>query len=172
MFQFPPCASLPLLHSDRDHRILLLRGFPIRTHTGQRLFGSSPYSFVAYTVLLRQHVPRHPPRALSRLSLTTCVVTYLLPLVPQFPETQDFLFFAYSQTSEALSSQLPPGSGALHLDSLEPKRDLQQLVIFYLSSLYQSCLLSSRLLSSLQKSLRAFTPRSSRRAHPKTLILL
>lgn len=57
-----------LLHSAMDYRILLLQGFPIRTCTGQRSIGSSPYSFVALTVLLRQHVPRHPPRALSRLS--------------------------------------------------------------------------------------------------------
>ena len=49
--------------------MLLLRGFPIRTRTGQRSIGSSPYSFVAYTVLHRQHVPRHPSRALSRLLL-------------------------------------------------------------------------------------------------------
>ncbi len=57
-----------LLHLDRDQKILLFRGFPIRICTGQRFIGSSPYSFVALTVLLRQYVPRHPPRALSRLS--------------------------------------------------------------------------------------------------------
>jgi hypothetical protein len=71
MFQFPPFASSWLLHSPWDPRILLLGGCPIRTHPGQRSFGSSPDSFVAYTVLLRQHVPRHPPRALSRLSISS-----------------------------------------------------------------------------------------------------
>ena len=64
------CLST-LLHLDRDQKILLLRGFPIRTRTGQRFIGSSPYFFVALTVLHRQYVPRHPPRALSRLSFNS-----------------------------------------------------------------------------------------------------
>ena len=68
MFQFPPYAPHPT-SLRLNHGILLPLGFPIRTPPGQRLFGSSPDSFVAFTVLLRQHVPRHPPRALSRLLL-------------------------------------------------------------------------------------------------------
>ena len=67
MVQFPPFAFYGYF---THHRIigLLLQGFPIRKHTGHRLFGSSPYSFAAFYVLHRHHVPRHPPRTLSRLS--------------------------------------------------------------------------------------------------------
>ncbi len=35
-------------------------GCPIRTRSDQRAFGTSPNSFVAYAVLHRQSVPRHP----------------------------------------------------------------------------------------------------------------
>lgn len=65
----PSVCLSHLLHSTRDLWVLPQRSFLIQTHPGQRSFGSLPDSFVAYTVFLRQHVPRHPSCALSRLSL-------------------------------------------------------------------------------------------------------
>ena len=44
-------------------------GFPIRTSADQCLFASSPQLFAGYHVLLRLISPRHPPCALSHLSL-------------------------------------------------------------------------------------------------------
>lgn len=86
-----------LLHSPQDRWILLQRSFLIRTRTGQRSFGSSPCSFVAYTVLHRQYVPRHPPRALSRLSFKNSrLISYDLRL----DTSECFLLFAYSQMPE------------------------------------------------------------------------
>src|SRR2546426_11532452 len=44
-------------------------GFPIRRSTGQRLFSASPWLIAAVHVLHRLLVPRHPPRALSILTV-------------------------------------------------------------------------------------------------------
>ena len=85
MFQFPPSALEAYFTQPRVTGDFLLPGFPIRTHPGQRSIGSSPDSFVAFSVLLRQHVPRHPSRALSRLS---------------FSLNSQLVFFAYLQISE------------------------------------------------------------------------
>ncbi len=64
----PSVCLRTLLYSCTDNRTLLLPGFPIQTHTDHHSCGSSPYSFVAFYVFRRQYVPRHPSRALSRLS--------------------------------------------------------------------------------------------------------
>ena len=69
MFQFPPSASLTYFTQLRIIGFYSYGVSPFGHIRVNALFGSSPYSFVALTVLLRQHVPRHPPRALSRLSL-------------------------------------------------------------------------------------------------------
>jgi hypothetical protein len=44
-------------------------GFPIRTPPDQSLFASSPRLFAGYHVLHRLLPPRHPPCALSRLTI-------------------------------------------------------------------------------------------------------
>ena len=44
-------------------------GFPIRTSPDQSSFASSPKLFAGYHVLLRLSLPRHPPHALSHLTL-------------------------------------------------------------------------------------------------------
>ena len=44
-------------------------GLPIRRSTGQRLFSASPWLIAAVHVLHRLLVPRHPPRALSILTV-------------------------------------------------------------------------------------------------------
>ena len=46
-------------------------GFPIRRSTGQRLFSASPWLIAAVHVLLRLLVPRHPPCALTILTVST-----------------------------------------------------------------------------------------------------
>src|SRR3954447_22365453 len=44
-------------------------GFPIRKSTGQRLFSASPWLIAVVHVLHRLLVPRHPPRALTILTV-------------------------------------------------------------------------------------------------------
>jgi hypothetical protein len=46
-------------------------GFPIRRSAGQRLFSASPRLIAAVHVLRRLLVPRHPPCALSILTVST-----------------------------------------------------------------------------------------------------
>src|SRR4029450_12508218 len=46
-------------------------GYPIRRSTGQRLFSASPWLIAAVHVLLRLLVPRHPPCALTILTVST-----------------------------------------------------------------------------------------------------
>jgi hypothetical protein len=55
--------------SAQDDAALPAPGFPIRKSTGQRLFSASPWLIAAVHVLLRLLVPRHPPHALSILTV-------------------------------------------------------------------------------------------------------
>ena len=89
MFQFPPSASLPYFTQIEIIGFYSYGVSPFGHVRVNALFGSSPYSFVAFSVLLRQHVPRHPPRALSRLSF--------LILDLYFNHLLIVLLFAYSQ---------------------------------------------------------------------------
>src|SRR3954453_13557647 len=65
-------------------------GFPIRRSAGQRLFSASPRLIAAVHVLLRLLVPRHPPCALTILTVscsqTECpgarLLTYLFMRLP------------------------------------------------------------------------------------------
>ena len=68
MFQFPRLPSRPM-YSARDNAALPAPGFPIRRSTGQRLFSASPWLIAAVHVLLRLLVPRHPPCALTILTV-------------------------------------------------------------------------------------------------------
>ena len=47
----------------------VFQGFPIRTSSDQSLFTNSPRLIAGYNVLHRLLVPRHPPIALSSLSI-------------------------------------------------------------------------------------------------------
>ncbi len=65
-----PCVRLlQLLYSLQDTLAFTKVGFPIRTLPDQRLFDTSPKSFVVYTVLHRQLVPRHPSIARTMLEI-------------------------------------------------------------------------------------------------------
>ena len=51
-------------------------GCPIRTHPDQRVFGTSPDCFVAYAVLHRQSVPRHPSNTRTMLEIYKILVRF------------------------------------------------------------------------------------------------
>src|SRR5687768_4434650 len=58
------------MDSALDDAALPAPGFPIRRSAGQRLFSASPRLIAAVHVLLRLLVPRHPPCALSILTVS------------------------------------------------------------------------------------------------------
>ena len=68
MFQFPSLASGTYVFSDGS-RGFAAGGFPIRKSPGQSLFSGSPKLIAAYHVLHRLSLPRHPPYALSSLTI-------------------------------------------------------------------------------------------------------
>ena len=59
------------MYSAMDDATLPAPGFPIRRSAGQRLFSASPRLIAAVHVLLRLLVPRHPPCALSILTVSS-----------------------------------------------------------------------------------------------------
>ena len=62
------------MYSALDDAALPAPGFPIRKSTGQWLFSASPWLIAAVHVLLRLLVPRHPPCALTILTVScSCV---------------------------------------------------------------------------------------------------
>jgi hypothetical protein len=58
------------MYSAPDDAALPASGLPIRRSAGQRLFSASPRLIAAVHVLLRLLVPRHPPYALSILTVS------------------------------------------------------------------------------------------------------
>ena len=65
----PPLASSGPMYSGRGNAALPALGFPIRESTGQRLFSASPWLIAAVHALHRLLVPRHPPYALTILTV-------------------------------------------------------------------------------------------------------
>ena len=65
----PPLASAGPMYSGRGNAALPALGFPIRESTGQRLFSASPWLIAAVHALHRLLVPRHPPCALTILTV-------------------------------------------------------------------------------------------------------
>ena len=59
------------MDSARDNAALPALGFPIRESTGQRSFNTSPWLIAVVHALLRLLVPRHPPCALSILTVSS-----------------------------------------------------------------------------------------------------
>ena len=57
------------MYSARDNTALPVLGFPIRESAGQRLFSTSPRLIAAVHALLRLLMPRHPPCALTILTV-------------------------------------------------------------------------------------------------------
>ena len=77
MFHFPGFASLSLWIQPKDTWTLLQVGFPIRKSPDHCLFDGSPRLIAAYHVLHRLLTPRHPPIALSILTLYLYSYPYL-----------------------------------------------------------------------------------------------
>ena len=73
MFHFPtfPPTALCVQAEVAGHYSGFFRGFPIRRSPDRSSFTSSPGLIAGYNVLHRLLVPRHPPIALSSLSITT-----------------------------------------------------------------------------------------------------
>jgi hypothetical protein len=69
MFQFPRLPSFAPMYSARDDTALPVPGFPIRVSAGQSLFSSSPRLIAAVHALPRLLMPRHPPCALTILTV-------------------------------------------------------------------------------------------------------
>ena len=69
MFQFPRLPPLRLCIQRRADTALPVPGFPIRESAGQSLFSSSPRLIAAVHALHRLLVPRHPPCALTILTV-------------------------------------------------------------------------------------------------------
>ena len=69
-FTSPRCLPGPM-YSVLKNAALPALGFPIRRSAGQRLFSASPRLIAAVHVLLRLLVPRHPPCALSLLTVSS-----------------------------------------------------------------------------------------------------
>ena len=78
MFQFPGFPSLHYGFMQRYCNITCSE-FPHSDICGSRLICSSPQLFAACHVLLRRHVPRHPPYALCSLIFLSrlLILTYL-----------------------------------------------------------------------------------------------
>ena len=64
-----PRSPLPPMDSAADTPILLGVGFPIQRSPDQSLFSGSPKLIAAYHVFHRLLTPRHPPYALSSLTI-------------------------------------------------------------------------------------------------------
>ncbi len=69
MFQFPRLSSPQPMCSARDNAALPALGLPIRESTGQRPFNTSPWLIAVVHALHRLLVPRHPPCALTILTV-------------------------------------------------------------------------------------------------------
>ena len=77
-----PRSPHPPMYSVHDPEALPPVGFPIRKSPGQSLFSGSPKLIAAYHVLHRLPLPRHPPYALSSLTIKNSKSIYpnILPL--------------------------------------------------------------------------------------------
>src|SRR5207248_4706410 len=76
--------------STGDSAALPALGFPIRESTGQRLFSASPRLIAAVHALLRLLVPRHPPCALTILTVILGRALRLRPVIPVSLATVQF----------------------------------------------------------------------------------
>jgi hypothetical protein len=108
--------------STQDDAALPAPGFPIRRSTGQRLFSASPWLIAAVHVLLRLLVPRHPPHALSILTVINCSETAsrfrAKPLSVFWPTVQ------FSRSGEKASDAAEATPGLSKLNSMQASRPL------------------------------------------------
>ena len=76
--------------SARDNVALPTLGFPIRASAGQWLFSASPRLIAAVHALRRLLVPRHPPHALTILTVISGEALRLRPVIPVSLATVQF----------------------------------------------------------------------------------
>src|SRR5215469_15807331 len=76
--------------SARDNAALPTLGFPIRASAGQRLFSASPRLIAAVHALHRLLVPRHPPSALTILTVIFWESLAARPVIPVSLATVQF----------------------------------------------------------------------------------
>src|SRR5689334_10924207 len=76
--------------SARDNAALPALGFPIRESADHRLFSASPRLIAAVHALLRLLVPRHPPCALTILTVISVRALRLYPVIPVSLATVQF----------------------------------------------------------------------------------
>ena len=85
------------VHSDKA---LPLPGFPIRKSPDQSLFNDSPKLIAVYRVLHRLSLPRHPPYALSSLTIKKIVNQSILPVRTQISRFSCLLQILYAIVKE------------------------------------------------------------------------
>jgi hypothetical protein len=116
------------MYSATDGAALPAPGFPIRKSAGQRLFSASPRLIAAVHVLLRLLVPRHPPCALTILTVSSIHARrrewgeYPFGLLVQFSSsaeaawTEDFRPTRPLKTEQrSPGGSRPPGAGPVDI---------------------------------------------------------
>jgi hypothetical protein len=96
--------------SARDNVALPTLGFPIRASAGHWLFSASPRLIAAVHALLRLLVPRHPPCALTILTVIWVRALRLYPVIPVSLATVQFSRSAKRRNSRRGSPGLSPSS--------------------------------------------------------------
>src|SRR5690242_2430102 len=105
--------------SARDNVALPTLGFPIRASAGHWLFSASPRLIAAVHALLRLLVPRHPPCALTILTVILGRALRLRPVIPVSLATVQF------SRSEKRRSATHAGVGHLILTPPASRRSLK-----------------------------------------------
>ena len=121
--------------STGDNAALPALGFPIRESTGQRLFSASPWLIAAVHALLRLLVPRHPPCALTILTVIRSNVAVACwrtpvkdPVIPVFSRRLSWrlmwLCAVFKDREEAFTPAAPPAHA---MCAVWPRRALRSL---------------------------------------------
>src|SRR3954471_3082707 len=94
------------MYSLTDDAALPAPGFPIRRSAGQCLFSDSPRLIAAVHVLLRLLVPRHPPCALTILTVSS--KTSSEEVVKEMNTLLLWLLVQFSSSAESADGRFPP----------------------------------------------------------------
>src|SRR5581483_8288932 len=111
--------------SARDNTALPALGLPIRESAGHWLFSASPRLIAAVHALHRLLVPRHPPCALTILTVISGEALRLRPVIPVSLATVQFSRSAKRRSSPRRSPGPCPASrrrraGLSKLNSMQP----------------------------------------------------
>jgi hypothetical protein len=110
--------------SARDNAALPALGFPIRASAGHWPFSASPRLIAAVHALLRLLVPRHPPCALTILTVILGRALRLRPVIPVSLATVQFSRSAKRHTPARKPGTQPRAAGVCaglsKLNSMQP----------------------------------------------------